>query len=585
MNLLPLKKELPVSAWLDVLSAVLPARGVLVVGAGSGNGHWVPWLRQSGIRPVRLVEGDAEQYQHLLRHYPVEEGWQPCRDVVVGEASDARFHKLNNPRESGLLPPEPLHALWPNLQSVAVDGLDSSGVSLGELLDEGDINWLVLDCLPAASLLQGGIQHLATLDLVVVRGVTTLDLPGAGLHEVDALLSDAGLRRVHTLPERHPGLAHAFYARDISEIRNGHDYLQQMLQQSQQAAVQQHALAQEKMAETRHKQERLQIELQAQNEKIDQLSIALADAELEIKEKQEQFALRCQELKEGKMMLGRQLKILEKNLEEQRGLVANLSLPASSVVKNGDGKPVAIGKTDISGLDDFIRDVEPFFYGKSITYVDVGAFRGDVFKYFCDGKLLKIREAHLFEPNPESYLRLSEVVQESKIPSIHAYQMALSAVSDPQCFSMAGSMTKMVSFPGGPLSSSNTFVSQSATLDEMSNAFTDRRIDLLKIDVEGAELLVLKGAHTLLEDGRVDVVYLEVGLNVDGTQQTYFGDLDRFMQGYGYRCFKIYEQTAEWIQDSPCLRRCNVAYFSRRFAANNPYRTTMELRALRAAAR
>jgi hypothetical protein len=129
----------------------------------------------------------------------------------------------------------------------------------------------------------------------------------------------------------------------------------------------------------------------------------------------------------------------------------------------------------------------------------------------------------------------------------------------------------------------NTFKTECFSLDSLSSMFTDRHIDLLKVDVEGEELDVLSSASILLREQRINVIYIEVGLNKVATQQTYLADIDIFLQDCGYRIFKIYEQTNEWIQDSPLLRRCNVAYMSLKFAAANPYKLTLENDRLRQA--
>ena len=58
-------------------------------------------------------------------------------------------------------------------------------------------------------------------------------------------------------------------------------------------------------------------------------------------------------------------------------------------------------KSNTSGIDEFLSDVVPFFYRRRVTYVDVGAFKGEVFeKILASG--LNVGEAHLVEPNPLS---------------------------------------------------------------------------------------------------------------------------------------------------------------------------------------
>lgn len=210
---------LAMTAWLDVLRAALPPGGVLLVGAGTGEGAWVRWLRDRGVAsgtlPVYLVEGDERQYRHL---HSIGDGCILWRDVVAPRAGAATFHLASNPAESGLLPAQSLQKLWPHLGTERAVAIEDA-TTLDGLHTEaaGRINWLVLDCLPAAALLQGGANLLPQLDVALVR--VAGDLPPellADQHAVDQLLQAAGLRRIHSQVERHPGLAHALYVRDAA---------------------------------------------------------------------------------------------------------------------------------------------------------------------------------------------------------------------------------------------------------------------------------------------------------------------------------------------------------------------------------
>jgi FkbM family methyltransferase len=227
-------------------------------------------------------------------------------------------------------------------------------------------------------------------------------------------------------------------------------------------------------------------------------------------------------------------------------------------------------------IDDFIEDLTPFFSSRSITYVDVGSFIGEVFLKIYQSKKINIREAHLYEPNPDSYQKLKKNISQCAITSLHAYNFAISKQSRNMLFLAARSMTKHLDIRLDTNAVSNTFKADSFLLDDLAATFTDRHIDLLKVDVEGEEIEVLSSASNLLEEQRIDVIYIEAGLNKDGNQQTYLADIDIFLQGYRYRMFKIYEQINEWIRDSPLLRRCNIVYMSSQFAQANPYNLTIE---------
>lgn len=221
-------------------------------------------------------------------------------------------------------------------------------------------------------------------------------------------------------------------------------------------------------------------------------------------------------------------------------------------------------------IDDFINDIAPFFAGRAITYVDVGAYIGEVLLKILDTRKINIREAHLIEPNPESFTKLKENVQDCNVPSCNVYNFGISNQVGIATFRAAKSMTKKLNADIPISNASNLFEVECQRLDDISSVFTDGHVDLLKLDVEGEELDVLQSAKALFERQRVDVLYVEVGLNREGTQQTYFGVLDSILQSHGYRVFKIYEQKNEWIEDSPLLRRCNAAYMSHKFVSMNP---------------
>ncbi|ADH86526.1 FkbM family methyltransferase [Desulfurivibrio alkaliphilus] len=229
-----------------------------------------------------------------------------------------------------------------------------------------------------------------------------------------------------------------------------------------------------------------------------------------------------------------------------------------------------------ANIDDFIEDITPFFYDRHITYLDIGAYIGEVFRKILSTKKVRIREAHLIEPNPESYKQLVEVAKKSGVSSCHTYQVGISNVLSTARFLAAKSMTKRLGVDLEAKEGSGIFEAECKRLDDLSSVFTDGRVNLMKLDVEGEELDVLSSADSLLAKQLVDVIYVEIGLNKDGKQQTYFGDIDAFLQERGYRIFKIYEQKNEWIEDSPLLRRFNAAYMSSKFAAANPYKLTLE---------
>ena len=234
-----------------------------------------------------------------------------------------------------------------------------------------------------------------------------------------------------------------------------------------------------------------------------------------------------------------------------------------------------------AGLESFLGDITPFFYRHSLTYVDVGAYQGEVLEKILASKI-KVREAHLVEPNPDSLLMAKKRLEGLfKGHSLSFYNMAMAEKPGRLRMAAAKTMTKVLVGQEERLlatdADADVFEVDCATLDELSSRFTERRISLLKIDVEGFEDRVLAGATGLLADQRIDMIYVEAGMNPEGTQQCYYRAIEDILAGHRYRLFRIYEQHFEWMQDSPLLRRVNMAFMSQRFADANPYRLTLEL--------
>ncbi len=241
------------------------------------------------------------------------------------------------------------------------------------------------------------------------------------------------------------------------------------------------------------------------------------------------------------------------------------------------------GSKGDSDIDDLIFDLELFFSGKAIVYVDVGSYVGDVFlKLNQTAKSFRIHEAHLYEPNPASYARLLEKTSGEHGATVHTYNFAIGESTDTSQFISAKSMTKALSGDLADMGTSgDVFTARRTNLDSQSSIFTDGKINLLKIDVEGHELDVLAGARGLLATQSVDILYVEVGFNLSGTQQTYFAEIDRFMQSLNYRVLRIYEQKEEWMSGSPLLRRANIAYMSEKFANAHPLKLMQEMQDLK----
>lgn len=166
---------------------------------------------------------------------------------------------------------------------------------------------------------------------------------------------------------------------------------------------------------------------------------------------------------------------------------------------------------------------------------DVGAFVGDTAAAFLE--ICPAASIHCFEPFPDSFRQLSERLR--PVPSVHCHATAVGDVATTRVLNVNTSRATNSLLPtseaaaetwGSDMTATQrTLEIPVTTLDTFIEEHGIDRVSLLKIDVQGAEPLVLKGASRSLQKGLIDVVYTEMIL-----QPTYHGQL-RFDKQLG--CF------------------------------------------------
>ncbi len=218
---------------------------------------------------------------------------------------------------------------------------------------------------------------------------------------------------------------------------------------------------------------------------------------------------------------------------------------------------------------DFALDIAyalPLFRA-SIVF-DVGANVGQSAKLF----LTKFPSSHIycFEPVTDTYHLLQHNLQDTE--RVDCYQLAFGSSTRSGEMILQGSSDMFFLLGQSSELPSKEVRSESVTIDTLDafcRANKIDRISFLKIDTEGGDLDVLRGAETMLGEQRIDIVQVEAGMSPTNSRHVPFQSLKDFLEGHGYYLFGIYEQVKEWPTGEPHLRRTNPVFISQQVIDKN----------------
>ncbi|CAK0757786.1 hypothetical protein CCP3SC15_2310003 [Gammaproteobacteria bacterium] len=223
-----------ITSWLYYLREFLPLRGILLVGAGAGNGDWVQLFNAWETPNTTLIEADESQYQRLLCAVSQRKDWQFLNEVIAGRVETVTYHQASNNAESSLVEPLALRSLWPNIETRQKQ--TRQAITLADVTRETEqaANWLVIDCLPSLPILQGAAEALMGFDFIAVRVLLKEILPEGQTDpgNLTSYFNTWGYRCIATIPERHPALGHMLYVRDIQAMAQQLQETKQLLAQS-----------------------------------------------------------------------------------------------------------------------------------------------------------------------------------------------------------------------------------------------------------------------------------------------------------------------------------------------------------------
>lgn len=218
---------------------------------------------------------------------------------------------------------------------------------------------------------------------------------------------------------------------------------------------------------------------------------------------------------------------------------------------------------------DFARDMACALPRYRATVVfDVGANVGQSARLF----LSKLPESHIycFEPVSAAYRELRHAYEGN--PRVECFQLAFGSAKNTGEMVLQG--PSYMSYlrdqsQESPQGEAPTEPVSIDTVDAFCAARGIAHVSYLKIDTEGGDLDVLRGAASMLSGQRIDVVQVEAGMNPGNSRHVPFESLKSFLESHGYYLFGLYEQVNEWPTGEPHLRRTNPLFISRRTIEEN----------------
>lgn len=170
--------------------------------------------------------------------------------------------------------------------------------------------------------------------------------------------------------------------------------------------------------------------------------------------------------------------------------------------------------------------------------LDVGADRGT----FTDRALrcFEVQRAWLVEANPDAASALQSKYGHDPRCKVIARAIAATA-GDVRLHIAAHASSSAVQFGAAPLPSGQTeriVTVPAINLDDLFLQEQIDRIDLMKVDIQGAERMLIEGGHRALK--RVRLIYIEVLFQTESPTAALFGQLHALLTAAGFRLLLLH---------------------------------------------
>jgi FkbM family methyltransferase len=194
----------------------------------------------------------------------------------------------------------------------------------------------------------------------------------------------------------------------------------------------------------------------------------------------------------------------------------------------------------VSNAED--RFMQGYAFGPG-AIIDIGANLG-IFSLLMSRRFPD-REIHAFEPGPTTFLALQSNIVRNRASNVQAYRSAVADHDGKVSFAAREEARANSSIRAeGEITDRSAVTVDCTTLDTfISNAGLER-IALLKVDVEGFEAAVFRGAMRAFSICRPSVVYFEVCPPLARDAGFDPADAARFLSAHGYALHRLADDGA-----------------------------------------
>ena len=198
-----------------------------------------------------------------------------------------------------------------------------------------------------------------------------------------------------------------------------------------------------------------------------------------------------------------------------------------------------------NGSRDAMETQSNIFSGKADVIFDVGANRGTVTKQYL--QMFPRATIHAFEPSEEFVEAFNKANPDRK--HIHLNHLALAQEEGVADFHMnahsdTSSLLETISIGASSDRSCATIEIrkvQTLPLDKYCSSRGINYIDILKLDTQGAELSILKGAEEMLKEQKIGLIYTEAYFKPQYKDQPMLYDIANYLMQFGYYLEGIYD--------------------------------------------